>query len=579
MCGIVGVALTNKGSTRDDLLKPLQHLEYRGYDSCGYSTTSHKAEKQVGKISDFMKQMADTGFITGIAHTRWATHGGKTSRNAHPHHNADKTLFAVHNGILENYSDLRAMLESEGYEFITDTDTEVIPHYFDFHQKQGLNILDTIRRFYQDVRGTYAVLLIEQTYETIFAFKKDSPLVLGIGDDFNIVASDIFAFSDRTQEAIFFEDYQAAVITNECFQFYDINNQKIHPKVVEVDRPHEDIDHEYEHYMIKEINEQPKVAQRLFTSLRTDQHNARDRFSTMIDQAEKVYIVACGTSHHAGMVGRSMLLKEGLNVQSVIASEFDIINTVDPNTFIIAISQSGETMDVVTVLKQAKDRGAKIGAITNTPYSTIERLSDVSLNILAGQEIAVASTKAFTNQVIALMAIASDFTSVYDLQTLPLLIEDVIRLNEEKVKELATTLVGEEHIFFLGRRSLFAVALEMALKLKEVSYIHAEGMMAGELKHGTLALIDGDARTPVVLLIPSHDEVMVSSVEEVKARGASVISISDGPLGDFHIPATNDIELALGASVIGQLLSYHTARLLGRDIDQPRNLAKSVTVG
>lgn len=580
MCGIVGMALDKYGSTREDLLKPLSRLEYRGYDSCGYATTNSAAEKSVGKISDFMERMHDAKFKTGIAHTRWATHGGKTTINAHPHFDKEKQLFAVHNGIIENYIELRKMLEAHGYEFISDTDTEVIPHYFNYYTKHlGLSILETITRFYQDVRGTYAVLLIEQGIDRMYAFKKDSPLVLGVGDDFNIVASDIYAFSDRTQNVIFFEDYQAAVITNQCYQFYNINNVKLQLPVVQIERhPEEDV-MDYDHYMIKEIYEQPHVAQRLLTSLRQEQAAVRDDFSTRIDQAEKVFIVACGTSHNAGLVGRSMLLSQGLNVQCVIASEFDTISTVDTKTFVLAISQSGETMDVVTVLKQAKDRGAKIGAITNTPYSTIERLSDVSMNILAGQEIAVASTKAFTNQVIALMAIASDFTSIYDLQTVPPRITDVITINESRIKEIAKMIAKKEHVFFLGRRTSYPVALEMALKLKEISYIHAEGMMAGELKHGSIALIDPEDKTPVVVLAPKHDEQMWSSVEEVKARGAKTIVITDDDSGDIYIPSHNPVEFAIGASVVGQLLAYYTALILKRDIDKPRNLAKSVTVG
>ena len=579
MCGIVGMALQNAGSIKGDLIGPLAHLEYRGYDSCGYATTGQKAQKAVGKISSFQNEMKDETFTTGIAHTRWATHGGKTSQNAHPHHNKDKTLFAVHNGIIENYLELKQMLETRGYIFITETDTEIIPHYFDYYQSLGYNILETIRKFYQDVRGTYAVLLIEQTYETIFAFKKDSPLVLGVGDGFNIVASDIYAFSDRTQKAIFFDDYQSAVITSECVQFYNINNEKMMPQVTEIECQHEDDDHDYAHAMIKEINEQPKVASRLFQSLRTDQEKSKNSFSSYIDNADQVFIVACGTSYHAGMVGRSMLLKEGLNVHCTVASEFDNICAVNHNSFVIAISQSGETMDVVTVLKQCQDRGAKVGAITNSPYSTIERLSDVSLNILAGQEVAVASTKAFTNQVIALMAIASDFTTIGDMETLPIFIEHVIKENEEKVKDLAAYVFGKEHVFFLGRRALFPVALEMALKLKEISYIHAEGMMAGELKHGTLALIDPEVKTPVVVMVPSNDEHMRSSVEEVKARGATTIVIGDSAEADIYLQSTSKMQFAIGSAVIGQMLSYYAALLLDRDIDQPRNLAKSVTVG
>ncbi len=581
MCGIVGVVLADTGSVKEDLLKPLKRLEYRGYDSCGFATTNGFSDKSVGKISSFIDCMTgNEEFRVGIAHTRWATHGRKTITNAHPHSDKVGQIQVVHNGIIENYRELKANLEEAGYEFVSETDTEVIPHYFHYHvMKMGMSFLEAIKAFYKDVRGTYAVLLIDTKANSIYAFKKDSPLVLGIGSEFFMVASDIYAFTDRTENAIFFEDYQAAVITKQCYQFFDINNQRIQLPVTQVERQPDDEEIEYPHYMIKEIYEQPHVSQRLFQSLRRDQATKRDKFSTYIDQAEKVLIVACGTSHHAGLVGRSMLLKQGLNVQSIIASEFDTISTVDSKTFIIAISQSGETMDVVTVLKKAKDHGARIGAITNSAYSTIERLSDVSINILAGPEIAVASTKAFTNQVVALMAIASDFTTIYDLQTLPLRITEVIKNNEPFIKDIALTIANKEHVFFLGRRTQYPVALEMALKLKEISYIHAEGMMAGELKHGSIALIDPSENTPVFVLAPHNDEHMLSSVEEVKARGANTIVVSDEKSGDIYIPSNSPVEFAIGASVIGQLLSYYTAKLLDRDIDQPRNLAKSVTVG
>lgn len=579
MCGIVGIARTNNGSTREDLMRPLSRLEYRGYDSCGFATTTGAGQKFVGKISEFMNGMDDTEFKTGIAHTRWATHGGKTVNNAHPHFNAAKTLSAVHNGIIENYSEMRAMLESFGYVFKTDTDTEVIPHYFDHYTGDaGLTILETIRRFYNDVRGTYAVLLIEQGTDTLYAFKKDSPLVLGVGEDYNIVASDIYAFSDRTTEVVFFEDYQAAVVNNACFQFYDVNNDKIHPDLSYVERQDEEAAHDYDHHMLKEINEQPRVAQRLISSLAGEQKDARCSFARHIENADEVFIVACGTSHHAGLIGRSLLLKGGKNVNSIIASEFDNINAVGSNSFVIAISQSGETMDVLTVLKQAKQRGAKIGAITNSTYSSIERLSDVSLNILAGQEVSVASTKAFTNQIMALLSIASRFTKVEELPHLPLLINDVIDINQDRVKKVAKEIALKDHVFFLGRRLSYPVAMEMALKLKEISYIHAEGQMAGELKHGSIALIDPDVQTPVFVIGRKNDEHMMSSLQEVSARGARTILVTDEG-GDFTIPAKSNVEFVVGATIIGQLLAYYTALYLNRDIDMPRNLAKSVTVG
>jgi len=504
-----------------------------------------------------------------------------TSQNAHPHHNADKSLFVVHNGIIENYLQLRSELEAEGYEFISETDTEVIAHYFDRSIKQGHSIPVTISNFFKCAQGTYAVLIIQQGTDELYAFCKDSPLVLGIGKGYNIVSSNIYAFNNSTTDAVFFEDYQYAHITDKEFTMFDSNGEKTSYTVTAVEETEEESQEDHDHYMIKEIKEQPLVAARLLSSLQTGQLSSFNKVSNMIANAKKVAIVACGTSHHAGLVARSSFIAHGVPVQSYIASEFDDIVFVDEDTLVIAISQSGETMDVITTLKAAKKLGAKVVSITNTSHSTIERLSNASLNIVAGQEVAVASTKAFTNQVMLLLSIAG-ITLGGDapnaLRNVPEAISQTIENTVDTIKEIAAMLAEHQHIYFIGRKMLFPIALEMALKLKEISYIHADGMMAAELKHGPISLIDKDQKTPVVVLEYDNDLHMRSSEQEVRARGANTVVISNTK-GDIVIPAKNEMEFAICASVVGQLLAYYVALDLGHNIDQPRNLAKSVTVG
>jgi len=578
MCGIVGVVSATEMSVRDGLLTPLKRLEYRGYDSCGYALNNGSMNKDVGKISDFMECMEDSRFKAGICHTRWATHGGKTRANAHPHHNHSNTIFAVHNGIIENYSELRSKLKAKGYVFLSDTDTEIIPHYFDYLLSQGIPMDQAIGEFFKEAKGTYAVLMTMEGQDEIYAFKKDSPLVLGVCDDRMIVASDIYSFNGMTTEAIFFGDKEYAVITPQGYEFYNELGHYVKKDITYVEGTDESTMEDYPHFMIKEINEQPTVSKRLIDSLKTEQKNHIAALAGLIARAKRTVFVACGTSYHASLIGSAVLSRMGHETTNVIASEFDTFHRVDSDTLIVAISQSGETMDVVTVIKEAQKKGATIASLVNVPYSTIQRQSEVSVNILAGQEIAVASTKAFTNQVVALLAVANELGNDISIDKIPKNIANTIKFNEAMAKQLAVDIGKHNHVFFLGRGLSYPVAREMALKLKEISYIHAEGMMAGELKHGSIALIDPKAHTPVINLISNGDLHMKASAEEVGARGARVITVTNTDQGDFTLPESSDVGFALYSVVIGQLLSYYTAVERKCDVDQPRNLAKSVTV-
>jgi glucosamine--fructose-6-phosphate aminotransferase (isomerizing) len=577
MCGIVGVIAREKFSVKDDLIRSLQRLEYRGYDSCGFATFEGLVRKNTGYIENLTKNMDHIETTLAISHTRWATHGGITQINAHPHFNGEKTIFAVHNGIIENFQDLRERLKSHGCQFVSETDTEVIPHYFDFNLRSGKDVRVVIEDCMNEIEGTYAVLLFIKGDHHLYAFKKDSPLTLGICRDRFIVASDIYAFSDNSNQAIFFEDNEFAIVGAHGYEFFNKMGKPVEKQIMKFTWTRkEETKEEFDHYMLKEIKEQPLVSERLIQSFGTIQGDKLERLAGMVTGARRVVFLACGTSYHASLVGCFLLNRLGIEAHTVIASEFESFLLVDRETLVIAISQSGETMDVVSVIKNIKKSGAQFAAIVNVPYSTAQRLSDLSIEILAGQEICVAATKSFTNQLIILFALAQElgFRDI-DLGSLPGKIQETMDLNEEYIKKLAEDLYQKNHIFVLGRGISYPQAREIALKLKEIPYIHAEGMMAGELKHGTIALIEDG--TPVISLIPNNNPDMISSTKEVEARGARTIIISNTD-GELKIPLCCDAEFAIYSGIIGHLLSYYIAKLRGCSIDKPRNLAKSVTV-
>jgi glucosamine--fructose-6-phosphate aminotransferase (isomerizing) len=577
MCGLIGIVARDKFSVKDDLIRSLQRLEYRGYDSCGFATFEGVSRKDTGYIENLAGNIDGIETSLAISHTRWATHGGITQINAHPHFNAKKTVFAVHNGIIENFQEIKEKLQNQGYRFISETDTEVIPHYFDFGLRSGKDVRRVITDFMNEVEGTYAVLLFVKDDPHIYAFKKDSPLVLGICKDRFILASDIYAFSNDSNEAIFFEDNEFAIVSDDTYEFFDGNGNPLQKQIMRFTWSRkEETKEAFEHYMLKEIKEQPHVSERLIQSFATIQKDKLDQLASMVKAARRVVFLACGTSYHASLVGCFLLNRLGIEAHTVIASEFESFLLVDEDTLVIAISQSGETMDVVSVIKNIRNTGAQFAAIVNVPYSTVQRLSDISIEILAGQEICVAATKSFTNQLIILFALAQELGfGEIELGSLPGKIQKTIDLNEDYIKNLAEDLYQKEHIFVLGRGISYPQAREIALKLKEIPYIHAEGMMAGELKHGTIALVEDG--TPVISLIPNNNPDMISSTKEVEARGARTIIISNTN-GELKIPPCCDAEFAIYSGIIGHLLSYYIAKLRGCAIDKPRNLAKSVTV-
>jgi glucosamine--fructose-6-phosphate aminotransferase (isomerizing) len=577
MCGIVGIIAGERFSVKDDLIRSLQRLEYRGYDSCGFATFEGLVRKDTGYIETLANHTVHIETTLAISHTRWATHGGITQTNAHPHFNGENTIFAVHNGIIENYQEIRKSLRDQGCKFVSETDTEVIPHYFDLSLKSGEDVRRAITDFMNEVEGTYAVVLFIKGDPHLYAFKKDSPLTLGICRDRFILASDIYAFSNESNEAIFFEDNEFAIVGSTGYEFFDKDGNTADKQIMTFTWSRkEETKEAFEHYMIKEIKEQPLVSERLIQSLDTTQRDKLEQLASMTKTARRVVFLACGTSYHASLVGCFLLNQSGIEAHTVIASEFESFLLVDKETLVIAISQSGETMDVVSVIKNIKKTGARFAAVVNVPYSTIQRLSDMSIEILAGQEICVAATKSFTNQLIMLFALAQKLGfSDIDLRSLPGKIQQTMDLNEEFIKKLAEDLYQKEHIFVLGRGISYPQAREIALKLKEIPYIHAEGMMGGELKHGTIALVEQG--TPIISLIPNNNPDMISSTKEVEARGARTIIISNTN-GELKIPPCCDAEFAIYSGIIGHLLSYYIAKLRGCAIDKPRNLAKSVTV-
>ncbi|MFQ6089111.1 MAG: glutamine--fructose-6-phosphate transaminase (isomerizing) [Candidatus Methanofastidiosia archaeon] len=576
MCGIIGI-VSQKRFTNFELLECLKKLEYRGYDSVGYALRDGSFERDIGYIDDFEKKIEKTFTTTAITHTRWATHGGITKKNAHPHFDCKGNLFLVHNGIIENFSELKEELLKRGHEFRSETDSEVIVHYIE-EKLKSIDFKEIIPQLFKEFEGTYGFLVMLKGKDRIYAVKKDSPLVLGIAKDRFILSSDIYGFSHLTKKSIFFEDFEFAEITPKGYRFYDESGKEIEKEIKTFKWQELTLEKKkYPHFMLKEIHEQPEVSRRLLDSLKTHQREKIENLKNLAKSSKRILFAASGTSYHASLLGVYFLHRVGIDASTLIASEFQNFMTASKDTLVVAISQSGETMDVVKALKYAKKRGSKIVSIVNVPYSTVQRMSDFSIEILAGQEICVASTKTFQNQVLVLLYLAELLGYEVNLDTYPKRAEMTLGL-ENKITELAERLKDMKDIYVIGRGLSYPVAREMALKLKEISYIHAEGMMGGELKHGTIALIERG--TPVISLISNRDLEMLSNTKEVEARGADVTLISNNHKfkPDFLIKTSNDGKFCILSTMIGQLLSYHIANLKGLPIDKPRNLAKSVTV-
>jgi glucosamine--fructose-6-phosphate aminotransferase (isomerizing) len=608
------VGYTGPQSAITPLIEGLRRLEYRGYDSAGIALgTPDKLfiEKRAGKLSNLEQTLSTIPTAhSGIGHTRWATHGGPTDRNAHPHVDNDGKLAVIHNGIIENYAELKAELESKGHTFSSDTDTESVAHLLsDLRKKHGGDLSAAMREAVKSLRGSFTLVAIHaDTPDVIVGVRRNSPLVVGIGKNENFMASDVAAFIDYTKRAIELGQDQVVTLTPSAVSITDLDGKAVTPKEYEITWDASAAQKGgFAHFMLKEIFEQPKaVADTLIARLSDNKQILLDEIhlsAAEIKSLEKIVVIACGTAYHAGMIAKHAIEKWAkISVEVEIASEYryrdPIINN---NTLVIAISQSGETMDTLMALRHAKAAGARVLAICNTNSSTIPRESDAVIYTHAGPEIAVASTKALLTQIVAvyliglhLAQVRSELTDnqVADLYNemleLPGKIEQILE-TVEPLRALTRIFADANTILFLGRNIGYPVALEGALKLKELAYIHAEGFAGGELKHGPIALIDAESATPVIAILPaghehSLDEKMASNIQEVKARGARVIVIAEeganvvGAEYVIRIPATNPLFQPILATVPLQVFAYEIAVARGSDVDQPRNLAKSVTV-
>jgi glutamine---fructose-6-phosphate transaminase (isomerizing) len=611
MCGIV--AYIGKTDACPLILKGLKRLEYRGYDSSGLALV-HNGElniyKKRGKVSDLESALSGKGLSgrIGIGHTRWATHGEPNDRNAHPHFSNNRKLAIVHNGIIENYMSIKQQLLQKGHQFISDTDTEVLIHFIEDIQKEtGGTLEESVKLALREVIGAYAIVVISIDHpDQLIAARKGSPLVIGVGNNEFLFASDATPIIEYTKDVVYLDDYQVAVVKDGALSIQNLDDSVTVPYIQRLEMELETIEKGgYDHFMIKEIFEQPRsIADSMRGRLRAGEghltlgglHHHLDRLA----EAERIVIVGCGTSWHAGLVAEYLFEELArINVEVEYASEFRYRNPViNEKDIVIAISQSGETADTLAAIELAKSKGATIFGVCNVVGSSIARATDAGAYTHAGPEIGVASTKAFTAQVtvLALMAIGtarrkgSISGEVYrqlllDLEDIPSKVERVFE-NVGKIREIAFIFTYARNFIYLGRGLNFPVALEGALKLKEISYIHAEGYPAAEMKHGPIALIDEDM--PVVFLATkdSSYEKIVSNIQEVKARKGRVIAIvTEGDtlipaMVDFviEVPKVHELLTPLVSVIPLQLLSYYIAVMRGRNVDQPRNLAKSVTV-
>ncbi len=611
MCGIV--AYIGKREAYPILINGLRRLEYRGYDSAGVALLNGTLNvyKKAGKVADlenYISGKSKKGSL-GIGHTRWATHGPPNDVNAHPHSSDEERLTLVHNGIIENYDTIKKELSARGHQFVSDTDTEVLVHLIDdIQQHTKAPLEEAVRLALTQVTGAYAIVVISQDEpEKIVCARKSSPLVVGIGKEEYIIASDATPIIEHTKKVVYLDDEEVAVICrNEGLRIKDLDNEHKTPYVQELEWQLERLEKGgYDHFMLKEINEQARSIQDSFRGRISIENNTvtlggMQDFVEKFEQAQRIIIVACGTSWHAGLVGEYLLEDLArIPVEVEYASEFRYRNPVIfENDIVIAISQSGETADTLAAIKLAKEKGAMIYGICNVVGSSISRETHTGSYTHAGPEIGVASTKAFTAQltVLSLLALAmakqrntlseEKYAQLLkDLNRMPELISEVLKC-EKQVIEISKKYQNAENFLYLGRGYNFPVALEGALKLKEISYIHAEGYPAAEMKHGPIALIDENMPVVVVGTNKSAYEKIISNVQEVKARKGQIIAITnegDDELDNIadhviKVPNCSEQFSPMVATIPLQLLAYHIALLRGCNVDQPRNLAKSVTV-
>jgi glucosamine--fructose-6-phosphate aminotransferase (isomerizing) len=609
MCGIVG-AVAERNITAI-LLEGLKRLEYRGYDSAGVAILSNDATlermRRPGKVSELEQALAAEPLVgrLGIAHTRWATHGAPSERNAHPHFSRD--LAVVHNGIIENHEALREQLIALGYVFTSDTDTEVIAHLLDHKLKELHDLTVALKATVKELHGAYGLAVISaQQPDRLVAARSGSPLVIGLGLGENFLASDQLALRQVTDRFMYLEEGDIAEIRRDSVQVWDVNGEQVEREAVQYRDGAEAAEKgEFRHFMLKEIHEQPTVVQRTLEGRLSPSGVLVQAFgpqaAELFAKVRNVQIVACGTSYHAGMVARYWLEElAGIPCQVEVASEFRYRKVVvQPDTLFVTISQSGETADTLAALRNAKELGFLASlAICNVGISSLVRESDLTLLTQAGREIGVASTKAFTTQLVGLLLLTLSLgqvrgtlangveaTLVEELRRLPTRLGEALAM-DGTIEKIAELFAEKNHTLFLGRGAQFPVAMEGALKLKEISYIHAEAYPAGELKHGPLALVDNDM--PVVTVAPNNEllEKLKSNLQEVRARGGELIVFADEQAGMINgegthvvnMPHIHDILSPILYTIPLQLLSYYVAVLKGTDVDQPRNLAKSVTV-
>ena len=609
MCGIVGAVAQR--DVAEILINGLHRLEYRGYDSAGVAVVDPNHElhrvRCLGKVKALDEAVAVKPLIggTGIAHTRWATHGEPSEANAHPHTSGNFAV--VHNGIIENHEELRELLKSRGYVFNSQTDTEVIAHLVNWEMRTASNLLDAVQKTVKQLTGAYGMVVLDREHpEHLVAARSGSPLVIGLGIGENFLASDQLALLSVTRRFIYLEEGDIAEITRRTVDIYDANGQKVEREVHESNLENDAAEKgKFRHFMQKEIYEQPNALINTMEGRILHNNVIVDAIGNgaaeILEKVEHIQIVACGTSYNAGMTARYWFeALAGVSCDVEIASEFRYRKFVTrPNSLLVTISQSGETADTLAALRLAKEKGYMAAlTICNVSSSSLVRESDLAFMTRAGVEVGVASTKAFTTQLAALLMLVTaigkvkgnisnekEVEIVKALQSLPAEIEKALAFDKD-IEALAEDFAEKNHALFLGRGEFYPIAMEASLKLKEISYIHAEAYAAGELKHGPLALIDADM--PVIVVAPNNEllEKVKSNIEEVRARGGQLYVFADKEAGFtpsegmkiITMPKVNEIIAPIFYTVPMQLLSYHVALIKGTDVDQPRNLAKSVTV-
>lgn len=610
MCGVVGYI--GKKNAVPVLINGLSKLEYRGYDSAGiavYNNGEINLCKTKGRIQNLQDKLLENPLQgrLGIGHTRWATHGIPSDKNAHPHYSSSTKIAVVHNGIIENYATIKEELQEKGYRFVSETDTESVAHLIDYYYTQSNDLFDAVFKTLDRIEGSYALGIICNDYpEQLIAARKDSPLVVGVGEDENFIASDMPAILNYTRDIYLMDDNEIAVLKPNEVKIYNSQRQEVKKDIYKVEWDIEAAEKSgYDHFMLKEIFEQPKVVKENL-SRRFKEDGSGVKLDTIkldkeaLEKINRIYIVACGTAYYAGMIGKYLIERIAkLPVNSEVASEFRYKDPlIDEKTLMIVVSQSGETADTLAAMKLAKQKGARVLGIVNAVGSSIAREADDVLYTLAGPEIAVASTKAFTAQVTAMFLLTlhiaqelgkmtvDEFKEIKaEMEKLPSLVNNILS-KKNIIERFMKKYINSKNVFYIGRGLDYIVSMEGSLKLKEIAYLHSEPYAAGELKHGPIALIEESTLVIGVVTQEELFEKTISNLREVAARGAKVLAIAMEGKTEieeyaddvFYIPRTHWMLAPLLANIPQQLFAYYVALGLGNDVDKPRNLAKSVTV-